>query len=72
MSNTLPVTFAFTLAVAFGLVVKIVLQQIEISHFRSDIKCLKKPHGESSVTGVMKTVNGKRTFIVTQPTRTGC
>lgn len=43
---------------------------IKLQH---EVECLKHPHGESSIAGVLKTVNGKRTFVVTQPAhRTGC
>lgn len=44
-----------------------------ITRLQREIECLKHPHGESSIAGVIKTVNGKRTFVVTQPAhRTGC
>jgi hypothetical protein len=62
---------AFGLSIT-GFVVNL-FQQTQIDKLDKKVKCLEQPHGASSMAGVFKTINGKRTFVVTQPAhRTGC
>lgn len=63
----------FVLSVLVIFAVLIVFGQIRYHDGYNKAKHKYCQHGESSTAGEFKTVNGKRTFVVTQPAhRTGC